>query len=464
MQDEAVGAARRGLAWPGRRGLTIAAPQLYALLFLVYAAMGVSLCAVVVPPFQNPDEINHFARADQLAAGVVLARRQAPGQTAAGLVDPGIGQAGALFEALKFHPERKITRAMLQQAGAILWSRRAEAAFPNTVIYAPPCYVPSVIGIWAGRLLGFSIVHTLLLSRLLTGAACILLGAAALARAGGMAPFLLTVLCLPMTLSLFAAVSQDGVLIATAALGAVLLVQGGGRRALAGLCACLAVVALARPPYLTLAALPLLRAGSPRRARLRGALAVALPSLAWAGAVAAFTMGAAPAGAAIQPGRQLAFLAGHPGALWSIAAATLRVQGGLGGLIPAQFVGVLGWLDVRLPAPYYAAAAVVLALALLASRPDAPGLGPRARALLGGALVLAVLGIYGLQYLTWTPVGAGHVDGVQGRYFLPLALFVPALRAGRAARGAAALRLAAMLFPVVSIAAVVHGLVVRYYF
>jgi uncharacterized membrane protein len=32
-----------------------------------------------------------------------------------------------------------------------------------------------------------------------------------------------------------------------------------------------------------------------------------------------------------------------------------------------------------------------------------------------------------LLYLTWTPVGAGTIQGVQGRYFIPLLLFLPFL-------------------------------------
>jgi uncharacterized membrane protein len=39
-------------------------------------------------------------------------------------------------------------------------------------------------------------------------------------------------------------------------------------------------------------------------------------------------------------------------------------------------------------------------------------------------LLIAALGcielIFLVEYMTWTPVGATHIDGVQGRYFVPL--------------------------------------------
>jgi uncharacterized membrane protein len=43
------------------------------------------------------------------------------------------------------------------------------------------------------------------------------------------------------------------------------------------------------------------------------------------------------------------------------------------------------------------------------------------------ALLLALLvclGVSASQYIVWTPVGATHVEGIQGRYFLPVALIL----------------------------------------
>jgi uncharacterized membrane protein len=86
----------------------------------------------------------------------------------------------------------------------------------------------------------------------------------------------------------------------------------------------------------------------------------------------------------------------------------------------AQLVGKLGWADVSLPTSFLVAyAGLLLALVFL----DA---SPRIRMTAGQRLVLAVavLAILGLvsasQYAVWTPYGADFIDGIQGRYFLPI--------------------------------------------
>ena len=39
------------------------------------------------------------------------------------------------------------------------------------------------------------------------------------------------------------------------------------------------------------------------------------------------------------------------------------------------------------------------------------------------ALVIGVIGVFLIEYLIWTPVGGDIIAGVQGRYFIPLAMF-----------------------------------------
>jgi len=39
------------------------------------------------------------------------------------------------------------------------------------------------------------------------------------------------------------------------------------------------------------------------------------------------------------------------------------------------------------------------------------------------AVAITILGIFTVEYLIWTSVGANVVNGVQGRYFIPIALF-----------------------------------------
>ena len=47
------------------------------------------------------------------------------------------------------------------------------------------------------------------------------------------------------------------------------------------------------------------------------------------------------------------------------------------------------------------------------------------RAILALIFLITYLGIYGIFYLTWTPVGAKTILGVQSRYLLPVIMLIP---------------------------------------
>ena len=65
---------------------------LLASLFAAYALFAVAFLAMNMPPFQNPDEQNHFTRAYQISNGHLMGRTFAIAScpTAGGLVDPNI--------------------------------------------------------------------------------------------------------------------------------------------------------------------------------------------------------------------------------------------------------------------------------------------------------------------------------------------------------------------------------------
>jgi uncharacterized membrane protein len=86
---------------------------------------------------------------------------------------------------------------------------------------------------------------------------------------------------------------------------------------------------------------------------------------------------------------------------------------------------------------------------------------------IAAGLLLSACGMFGAEYVSWTAPGNPTVEGIQGRYFLPLALvgaaLLPAVGGARVARLRAALVLAVAAFPVVSLAVTMQAVVVRYY-
>jgi len=199
-------------------------PDVLAALFCVYGLLAVLGIALLMPPFQAADELAQFERADQLSLGVLVAT-QTNDASSGGRIDRAIAEAGTIFDWLRFHPERKVARSMLESARSVRWSGQEEKSFPNTAIYPPFLYGPSAIGIATGRLLHWSIPDTLILARLISGLASVAVAACAIRYAGHAAPFLFTLLCLPMPLALFAATSQDGPMIALAAVGSAALLM-----------------------------------------------------------------------------------------------------------------------------------------------------------------------------------------------------------------------------------------------
>jgi uncharacterized membrane protein len=369
---------------------------------------------------------------------------------------------------------------MYVAAETVHWGGGLEVGvFPNTTVYPPAFYTPSVLAIWFGKLLHMRILRTLYLARLATGVASVLVGVCAIALGGAAAPWLFLVMSFPIAEAQMASPSQDGLMIAVAALAAALLLdalRGGraltcGRYALA--CACIALVAAARPPYVAMVIVLLLPSGPPLGTRLVGASAVLGVVLAWA-ALAAVNAAVVfrldlPPGQFPDPTAQLLGMIESPLRFPTVLAETFRLWSVE---FARQIVGVLGGLDVDLPHWFTILAWCLIPVAAVASIPPAT---PRTRrvqvasaCLLG--IVISGIGVFLIQYLTWTPVGSTSVQGVQGRYFLPLMIFavgVITLHRSGADAFAQRLRLAALipigLFPVVALTVTMRSIVLHYY-
>jgi uncharacterized membrane protein len=127
-----------------------------------------------------------------------------------------------------------------------------------------------------------------------------------------------------------------------------------------------------------------------------------------------------------------------------------------------QFVGRLGWVDV--PLSGFLTAAAFYLLFVVAMTRDV-FITPLARVF---ALVLAVALIFAVsisQYVSWTPPGVSYVDGIQGRYFLPisLVLLLPVLSIVRNKRAAV---VALVLYALTAVAINIDALLIlvkRYY-
>jgi uncharacterized membrane protein len=446
-----------------------------ALAFVLYGLTAVAFLAINVPPFQVPDEPAHFMRAAQIADGTLIGTRLSesggdslPHIKAGGPLDPGILDSYAAFYPLQHHPDRRATREEWEPD--IHWSdKRVFSDFPNTVLYPPFFYLPSAIGVLAGRKAKLSVVQTLMVSRLLTGVTAVTLGAVAIAAAGGAAAWLFTILTLPMSLSLMASVSQDALLIACSALAGALIFRilrrpsSWNRISLVGVVVTLGMAGMARPPYAALAALPLGLTKLPLRWRVVTAALIVLCVAIWSLVVVASTWTPYPQA---DPAGQLEVLRREPLYFAHVLATTLM---NYWQNYVREFIGVLGWLDTPLPRTYYAVAECMLGIAAGTAILGTQGHRVAPASIVGivAGVMVSAFGMFILSYLTWTMPGSTTVEGIQGRYFLPLALvgvvLLPALGGAWAARLHKALTLLVLTFPLVSLAVVMRAIVLRYY-
>jgi uncharacterized membrane protein len=286
----------------------------------------------------------------------------------------------------------------------------------------------------------------------------------------------LALLLLPMMVFLAGSASPDGM---TNGLAALLIARAlrmasdrGGPvtwRGLAGFALLAALVAATKVPYFLLALVFLLiPAAKFPSARARWAMTGALLALV------ALTVLAAQLPLLVQDGAvrdtglfnrspqvKIERMTTQPLAFAAMVARTLLASADN---YYRSYVGVLGWLDTPLPAWVYWLAPLAL---LLAAQESVPGLRldlPRRLLALGtGALV--VLAVMALIYVNHTRLDKTLIEGVQGRYFLPLGpLPYLALASERAARRAApVLPWLVMAWAASSLAAAVLAMAARFY-
>lgn len=411
--------------------------------FLILVVPLAILCALRVPPGEVPDEGPHVVRAASLLHGAIMGHRVARTNPDSGAQDAGFDANIGLAYAASFGtgetaplPASASRAERLAWARAIPWSPALSfVSSPNTAAYAPFAYVPAAIALGIAKQLGATPHWAAIAARFGNILAFVLLGSLALALTERGRLWLLLTLGLPMTVWLAGSVNQDGLLIAVACLGIALLTRADRRSFWIGT-TLLALLALQKPPFLPLVLLPLARsvAGLSGRGRIAAALIIAVPGVLWSLAVMHWVS------VPLLPG-----LPYHPGPLWpgdpqltfrsSVAAAQIKVilaHPLRVALLPLtvetahfatywrQCLGVLGDLTIDLPHWLYGLWSLALLSALGALT---EGARPRGRWLpLAAAIAMAGIGelIFLTQYMTWTPVGAARVDGVQGRYFIPM--------------------------------------------
>lgn len=402
-------------------------PSMLPWIFVLLATPTVIFLSVCTPPFQSPDEKNHFYRSYQIASGGLYGGN-------GGYVDRGIDEAYSPYSQLPFNRKARVTAADEAAAGSVKWTgQKVYCIFPNTARYTPIGYIPQALGVSLGRIAGLTVVYTLILSRLINGTFSIFISALSLywCQRGKLVIFAL--LLMPMTISLFGSCNQDASLISITCLAFALVsrqISEGfplSLRMTIVLASALLIVSLGRPPYAALLLVLLIPGLLPRWGKkpawlpglsLAGLLAI-LTVIWWLPAFSSANVVMNPDANGIVDARmQAVYIFRHPEVLLAVMRGTspqLRVYA-------AGFIGVLGFGDTPMPLPYYAAMGSMLLATMTTETVYRSRFRSSATAFILLATLSAVAGLFLIEYLTWTPVGSRILEGMQGRYLIPLAI------------------------------------------
>jgi hypothetical protein len=443
-----------------------------ALQVLCYLLIAIPICVfllIVRPPLTVPDEVSHVARAADIANGHLLGPPGRNGRLLEGPANQGLLTIFVRLSERRYEPiDRSTVRLFLEMPWTV-----SELPFRNNaLLYAPVAYIPQTVGLLAAWQLRLKVWDSVRLGGALNAAVALLMAATAITITPIGAPFLFSVLCLPMTLFMAASFSPDATIMAGAALFVAIALRSLDRgtldsKAAIGL-AVTAIFCTATRLNMTPCVLAVFAILSARLSSRRSVVSAGLISLGFAFAWAWVTdVGTASYGGVDEASNQSAafsYLLNRPLAVLSVASSTLAT---FGKLYVVGMLGTLGWADANIAR--WAAWPLLLALCfcLLGAaqiRSTRVYTVERLLVLLG---VLSSVGATFLAlYLTYNPVGSeGPILGVQGRYFVPILPFllfcVPPFAVMRPLFGfAPAIAIGSALL---SGAAVFHTVVMRYY-
>ena len=392
-----------------------------------FAAFFSLLMSVLVPSLQSPDEMAHVARAYTLLQNHVGVDKL--GSRTNQQLEDGLHLYAQLWGSnLPFKPDARVTQQIESDSRSVRWKDQETPYYNPAAIYFPALYAPAATGIGLARTLHQPVWVAAIWSRLSMWAFSVaaLILALAIVQSGGR--LMCACIVLPMTLAQLGSANLDSLTIA----GSFLLLAifswlyslkydraapQTQKWAWTAAWLLIALLALAKPIFLVFLALPALLVMRRREwHRVMPTIVILALVLCWQAHVAGSFANPNPA-ISVSPFSRLAEALFSPVATGKLLVLTFQVKGEF---YWQSMVGILGWLDTPLLAGTYTSAAWLLGLALLSDVISAQRVSGLGRAALAVTSLSYLLGTMMLLWATWTIVGNSVIEGVQGRYFIPL--------------------------------------------
>ncbi len=399
-----------------------------------------TLFCLLTPPFQSPDEYNHFFRAWQLSEGH-FAPETLSGNRLGGTLPASLDSLKNSFFYLKNNYGARASPKALTASLALRTQpeSRTFIDFPNTAIYAPAAYLPQALGIALGRLLTDRVLLIFYFARWFNLLSWTGLVFAALNTLPFLRRILFALALLPASLCISATLNADVLSNGLAFWLIARLCRDFYLKSNNGQAVSILTGVLLSMQKLVLMPFGLLF-GLAGEGWKNSARRMAIPLIIFA--IAALWWGqkannrfipydrysaehreAQTLNPGVDPPAQMQFILEHP---LGFAAVVGRSAASSLPSMAAHFVGKFGWEKNYLPAWLIG----LLWLALLAVIGLEENPFDRSRRVLLLASGLAYLALWAVtMYALWCPVGGGRLDNWQGRYFFatgPLFAFAAA--------------------------------------
>jgi uncharacterized membrane protein len=400
-------------------------------IFLILSVtFGLVFCFATAP-FQVPDEFAHFYRAYQVSTLKLLPDVQSNYEVG--------GLLPASFQLL----EQEFLEMTTQPATAVPISKltalmrepiHAEQTeffqFKNSAIYLPVGYFPQALGILSGRLFGAKLLWTFYLGRIFNLLNWALITYAAIRKTPLMKWAFLIIALMPMTITQAASFSVDGILNGLTLLLVALILRAAyddsispHRKDYALWILLFVLITLFKPAYLAffgiILVIPQKKFAFAHRLTVVFAM-LALSFIAYAAWINLYTQTGIDLAFddRFSPERQAAWIFNH-GSHFLTIIVTNYIRMAFPLIISC--IGYLGWLNQPLPAQAYPAFILFfLFIILFDNHYPSFRVENRHRMIFLSVLLVSLFVIPTGIYILTNPVGYDRIDGIQGRYYIPL--------------------------------------------
>jgi uncharacterized membrane protein len=402
----------------------------YAMLLLL-SFFGLAF-VFVTPPALVGDEPNHFFRAYQISEGIVIGEKRE--HLSGGWLPKSVLYTNRkLVGNIEMRHDVKFDTKLFSELRQLSLNSedRVFERFPNTVVYTPIPYVPQVLGIIVGKIFDTSPLTMIYLARIFNLLCFIALAFAAIKKTP-IHKWVFCLLCLtPTNVFQVASASVDaftfGICFLAIAHFLFYAVSENVELKTTDIVKLFALSLLAVMSKNAYIFLPLLFLLTPYRkigTVKKYLITFSALLIVCIGSVAAWTRAVKPiflpyrVDIPINPDEQMQLIINHPFLFTRLAVFDYV---GKYDYYFVSFFGQLTWLDLYVPTYLTIFIFIVIMTVSLLDKNADVSISKLNKTLFAFIIFATALLISVLLYMTWTPLDAFDIEGIQGRYFIPVA-------------------------------------------